>query len=145
MSQSLLLLIPSQTKPLISPLFHPQYPSFTFSFLGSYNLLLFKRIVKCMSLSSLPNTNLAIFFSTSSILNFLSCSFSLQLYSLSFQFSAYIYKFSRKLMQDKGKTNLCVDVVGDDGVQVDQGGAADFAEVQQAVQLRMERVRRGRR
>ena len=48
-------------------------------------------------------------------------------------------------MQDKDKTNLCVDVVGDDGVQVDQGGAADFAEVQQAVQLRMERVRRGRR
>ena len=35
-----------------------------------------------------------------------------------------------------------MDVVGDDGVEVDEGGAAHLAEVQQAVQLGGMRVRR---
>jgi len=34
------------------------------------------------------------------------------------------------------RVNLCMDVVGDDGVEVDEGGAAHLAEVQQAVQLK---------
>ena len=35
-----------------------------------------------------------------------------------------------------------MDVVGDDGVEVDEGGAAHLAEVQQPVQLGGMRVRR---
>merc|ERR1719237_1779127 len=33
------------------------------------------------------------------------------------------------------RVNLCMDVVGDDGVEVNQRGTSDFTEVQQTIQL----------
>ena len=34
-----------------------------------------------------------------------------------------------------------MDVVGDDGVEVDQGGTSDFTEVQQTIQLKTSKVK----